>query len=176
MLTINDVEKYKFGTSVFGFSRADVEEFVSQVVETLQHYVEEIERLKKEQAKSESEIESFRANEETLRNTIVMAQKSRDEIIAMAHREAEIILREARLSVVELNTQHVRLTAERERFEFEFYGLLKGFLQMLERKNPGLARVEAGDQSVPSVPLPASQSTDDPGGHKDVVFPQETPR
>jgi len=131
MLTINDVEKYKFGSAMFGYSRADVDKFASLVVESMQHYVDEIEALKKRIAGAEAEIERYRASEATLRDSIVLAQKSHDEIIGNAQKEAENILAAARVKTVELAAKHAEVTAARERFEYEFYGLLKGFIQTL---------------------------------------------
>ncbi len=177
MLTINDVEKYKFGSAMFGYSRADVDEFVSLVVDTLQHHVEEIEALKRQLADIQVELERYRASEGTLRDSIVLAQKSRDEIVANAQKEAENILAEARVKAVAMNAKHAEIQAARERFEYEFYGLLKGFIEALERKNPQLAGRAAVD-----APPPAGES---PGGQKggaeeasrdDVIFPEEEPR
>ncbi len=100
MLTINDVENYKFGSAMFGVSRADVEEFTAKMVEALQEHVDEIERLKRKLAECEADIQRNRANEETLRNSIMLAQKSHDEIIANARHEAENIVKEARLQSI----------------------------------------------------------------------------
>ena len=178
MLTINDVENYKFGSAMFGVSRADVEEFTAKMVEALQEHVDEIERLKRKLAECEADIQRNRANEETLRNSIMLAQKSHDEIIANARHEAENIVKEARLQSIELNSRASEIAAERERFEYEFYGLLSGFIRMLETKNPALAgkagvapatqAVRANDAAAqPTVPQAA------PGR---ISFPEESPR
>jgi DNA repair exonuclease SbcCD ATPase subunit len=176
MLTINDVENYKFGSAMFGASRADVEEFVAQVAAGLQEHVDEIERLKRKLADAEAEIQRNRANEDTLRNSIMLAQKSHDEIISSARHEAENILKEARLQGVELNSRAAEISAERERFEYEFYGLLTGFIHALEAKNPALkghiqtAGTAAAPSAVPAVEPAAPTAT----GR--ITFPEETPR
>jgi len=175
MLTINDVEKFKFGTSMFGYSRADVEEFVAMVVDTLQQHLEEIERLKKELAQAEAGLQNYRASEETLRNSIMMAQKSRDEIVAASRREAELIVQEAQLKAVEFNAQIAQLAADRERFEFEFHGLLKGFLEMLEARNPRLAR---GSEQLSAGRQPPVAHAEGPAADQssEIAFPEELPR
>ncbi len=177
MLTINDVEKYKFGSAMFGYSRSDVDEFASLVVESLQHYVDEIEALKKRIAGAEAEIERYRASEATLRDSIVLAQKSRDEIIGNAQKEAENILAAARVKTVELTAKHAEVTAARERFEYEFYGLLKGFIQTLEANNPKLAR-DAAPESPPPDPEgdsgESANKAEEPSSGE-VVFPEESP-
>jgi cell division initiation protein len=181
MLTINDVEKYRFGSAMFGYSRADVDEFVSLVVDTLQHQVEQIELLKKQLADVQSELERYRASEGTLRDSIVLAQKSRDEIVANAQKEAENILAEARVKAVEMNAKHAEIQAARERFEYEFYGLLKGFIEALERKNPQLAGGASAETPEPPEPPGAGASGEQESGPEesagdDVIFPEEKPR
>ena len=174
MLTINDVEKYKFGSAMFGYSRADVDKFASLIVESLQHYVDEIEALKKRVAGTEAEIERYRASEATLRDSIVLAQKSHDEIIGNAQKEAENILATARVKTVELTAKHAEVTAARERFEYEFYGLLKGFIQVLEANNPKLAQ-GASPQSPPDPESGTGESkaeAEEPSSGE-VVFPEE---
>jgi len=177
MLTINDVEKYKFGSAMFGYSRADVDKFASLVVESLQHYVDEIEALKKRVAGTEAEIERYRASEATLRDSIVLAQKSRDEIIGNAQKEAENILAAARIAAVEMTAKHAEVTAARERFEYEFYGLLKGFIQTLEASNPKLAQ-GTSPQSPPPDPEGDTRESEDKAEEPssgEVVFPEESP-
>jgi len=175
MLTINDVEKYKFGSAIFGYSRADVDEFSSLVVEALQHYVDDIEALKKQLAGTEAELERHRASEATLRDSIVLAQKSRDEIIANAQKEAENILAAARVKTVEMSAKHAEVTAARQRFEYEFYGLLKGFIQTLEAGNPRLAEGASPKppRSSPVVNTGGRESEDKELSSGEVVFPEE---
>ena len=175
MLTINDVEKYKFGSAIFGYSRADVDEFASLVVEALQHYVDEIEALKKQVVSTEVELERYRASEATLRDSIVLAQKSRDEIIANAQKEAENILAAARVKTVEMTAKHAEVTAARERFEYEFYGLLKGFIQVLEASNPTLVKGASpqSPHSDPEVNPGALEGEDKKASSGEVVFPEE---
>jgi len=96
MLTINDIEKTRFGTSLFGYSRAEVDGFLEEVLATIQAHVEETQDLKKRLAEAEAAIAVHKANEDTLKNSIVLAQKSHDEIVAAAHREADNIIGEAR--------------------------------------------------------------------------------
>ena len=178
MLTINDVEKYKFGSAMFGYSRADVDKFESLVVESMQHYVDEIEALKKRIAGAEAEIERYRASEATLRDSIVLAQKSHDEIIGNAQKEAENILAAARVKTVELAAKHAEVTAARERFEYEFYGLLKGFIQTLEANNPKLAQGASPKSPPPDTEGYAGESKDgaDEPSSGGLVFPEENPR
>lgn len=133
-LTVNDVEKLSFGGGIFGYRKDEVEEFRQEVIETLRSYVDEISRLQKEIKELKDELQKYEASEELLKQSVILAQKTRDEIIASARKEAENIVERARLEVEEISRSMAELEAERERFEFEFYGLLKGFIELLEKR------------------------------------------
>jgi len=138
-LTINDVEKLSFPGSLFGYRRTMVEDFRADVVEALQELVDEMARLKNEIDRLSAELDRYRATEKLLQESVILAQKSHDQIVAAAQQQAESILQEARLKAVELSHELGTLSAERERFAYEFHALLKGFLERLEQTQPQLA-------------------------------------
>ncbi len=133
-LTINDVEKIDFPGGLFGYSKKDVEAFRKDVLETLRAYVDEISELKKEIKRLNEELERYKASENLLKESVILAQKTREEIIASARKEAEILVKEAQDRAKEVARDIAQIESERERFEFEFYGLLKGFMEKLEAR------------------------------------------
>ena len=140
--------------------------------------MDEIERLKRKLAEAEAEIQRNRANEDTLRNSIILAQKSHDEIIGNARQEAENILKQARLQSVELTSRAAEISSERERFEYEFYGLLSGFIRMLETKNPALAgrQHDAPPPQASRASETAAQQAVPQAAPGRIAFPEESPR
>lgn len=193
-LTINDVEKISFPGGFFGYRRAVVEDFRADVVETLQEMVDEMARLKKEMELLKSELDKYRATEKLLQESVILAQKSHDEIVAAARQEAQNILQEARLKAVELSRELGTLSAERERFAYEFHALLKGFLERLEqtqpelasgivRAAPGAVRAEPSQVAEPSTERAAPEERPQPptagqpsGTESESPFPEEQPR
>ncbi len=181
MLTINDIEKTRFGTSLFGYSRAEVDGFLEEVLATIQAHVEETQDLKKRLAEAEAAIAVHKANEDTLKNSIVLAQKSHDEIVAAAHREAENIIEEARLKSVQMGADFAQLQADRERFEYEFHALLRAFLDRLEARRPELGAGSKPDMGASPASTEGEKSTEreKPQASRDgndVVFPDEEAR
>jgi len=151
-LTINDAEKAVFRGGLFGYNKRDVENFRFEVVETLQHFVEEVNALKKEIQKLTEELERYRATENLLKESVILAQKSHDEIVANAQQRADNLIKAAELKALEIKRELSELSSEKERFEYEFYGLLKGFMERLVRKNPKLASGKQSNES--SAPAP----------------------
>ncbi len=193
-LTINDVEKVAFSGGLFGYRKREVEEFKQLVVETLRKQVEEITSLRKEINHLQEQIDRYKASEDLVKESVILAQKNRDETIANARKEAENIIKSAELKVLEVSRELGALKAERERFEFEFYGLLRGFLDRLDalRSKEGFEKPTSAEKAQSSPPLEvmrddvetkprqeevenkAGQAPDKVGGS--IIFPEEFPR
>ncbi len=123
-----------------GLDPEAVHEFLDDVVKTLVGHIDEKKKLDERIARMTEEVESFRAREKLVSESVQLAQETRENVIQAAKKEAENILKEARLEEVKLKHELAGLASDRESFEFEFYGLLKGFLLKLEKRNPSLAQ------------------------------------
>ncbi len=77
----------------------------------------------------------------------------------------------------ELNSRASAVAAERERFEYEFYGLLSGFIRMLETKNPALATKphDAPSQAARANDAASQQAVPQAAPGR-IAFPEESPR
>jgi DivIVA domain-containing protein len=96
-LTPLDVRRYDFRTSLRGYEREHVDQFREQVATEL----ERLGRLATEmEAKARSfaeQLKTFRERDQALNEALISAQQLRAEIKEQAEKEAELILREARV-------------------------------------------------------------------------------
>ncbi|MFN7162703.1 MAG: DivIVA domain-containing protein, partial [Fimbriimonadales bacterium] len=108
--------------------------------------------------------ERYKAMEDALKESLVLAQRSADETRSNAHKEAELIVREAQLKaeqiVREAETRAQRLLAETEQLEarkraavMELRALLLTHLQALEPVSG-----EAGCAAVAPAAEPTSEN------------------
>lgn len=95
MLTPLDIQKKEFHRRLRGYSEAEVDEFLDQVLEDYELLYRQNASLKDEVERLRAEVERFTGLEETLKNTLVLAQKAADETRNNAQKEAELILKEA---------------------------------------------------------------------------------
>ncbi|MDI3538329.1 MAG: cell division initiation protein [Bacillota bacterium] len=95
MLTPLDIQKKEFHRRLRGYSEVEVDEFLDQVLEDYELLYRQNASLKDEVERLKAEVERFTGLEETLKNTLVLAQKAADEIRSNAQKEAELILKEA---------------------------------------------------------------------------------
>jgi cell division initiation protein len=145
-LTPLDVENTKFRTALGGYNRSEVEQFQIRVSQALEGQLNEIRQLQQRIKTMEDEISRYRESEELLRNSVMLAQKTCDELIASARKRATLIQDEALAEGNVIKHQFAELRSQREQFEYAFHGLLTGFINRLEQGNPQLS--SAGSHSA----------------------------
>lgn len=145
-LTPLDAEKFEFQSGFRGYDRNQVEQFRLMVVQALEGHIQEKKQLEQRIASLKERLEGFQGNEELIRNSMVLAQKTGEDVVANAREEAGMIKARAEADCQEIRNELARLKAEREEFEYSFHGLLSGFLRRLEQGNP---RLSGQAQSAP---------------------------
>lgn len=125
MLTPLDIESKKFDKSLMGFSTREVRKFLKEIIANYEVlYRENIELKDKLNVLSEG-IQYYKTMEETLQNTLILAEKTAEEAKKRAREQAELIEREAELKAEEIlgNTKdelnHLRLQKKNLMRSFE---------------------------------------------------------
>ncbi|MBX5464138.1 MAG: DivIVA domain-containing protein [Clostridia bacterium] len=94
-LTPLDIHNKEFDRSFRGYSIDQVDEFLDEVNRDYEAALRELNALREQVARLTARVKQYEDLEETLRNTLVMAQKTAEEMRENARREAEVIVREA---------------------------------------------------------------------------------
>ncbi len=110
MITPLDIENKKFGKQMMnGYNVDEVDDFLDELTLEYGKLYKENSELKAQREELDSNVGKYKNIENTLQNTLVMAQKTADEITAVAKQQAEQIVKdaeyEAKNSVEQLNTQ-----------------------------------------------------------------------
>lgn len=96
MLTPLDIQNTKFSKSAVGYKKSEVDEFMSNLLidfEALyKAYGEANERIKS----LLKMLDSYKGIEDTMKNTLVVAQSSAEQLTSSARNEAEIIISDAK--------------------------------------------------------------------------------
>lgn len=144
MITPLELENKRFAKQkIGGYSVSEVDDFLDDLtVEYGKLYKENLE-LKANQETLNNDVGQYKNIENTLQNTLIMAQKTADEIQKVAKQKAEQIIKDAELTarstVEEINTQILMKQKEIEdlKKQFEVYkakmeSLLISQLEMLK--------------------------------------------
>ena len=125
MITPLDIENKKFAKQMMnGYNVDEVDDFLDELTVEYSKLYKENNELKSNQSDLNTDMEKYKSLEATLQNTLVIAQKTADDITTVAKEQAEQIVKEAELkakaSVEELNTQILLKQRELEEVKKEF--------------------------------------------------------
>jgi len=116
LLTPVEIRHASLARRPFGYDRGATDDLLESIVESYEDVWRERADLREELERMEAEIARFKELEVLLRNTLVSAERSADDIRGQARREADLILEEARAKARETT---VSAETERERLKGE---------------------------------------------------------
>ena len=125
MITPLDIENKRFGKQKLGgYNVNEVDDFLDELTLEYGKIYKENAELKAQKEELDNNVGKYKNIENTLQNTLVMAQKTADEITAVAKQQAEQIIKDAeyqaKTSVDELNTQIFSKQKELEDLKKQF--------------------------------------------------------
>ncbi|MGH7714582.1 MAG: DivIVA domain-containing protein [Vulcanimicrobiaceae bacterium] len=161
-ITPVDIQHKTFKKSLQGYDRAEVDQFLDELIESLEDDAQERAALEAEVADLRERISHFKAMEESLQNTLILAQRTADEVKATAHKEADVIKAQAKMeaekeigSLVErteeAKREYQRSLETSEKARSELRSLLMTHLALLERVAP-VAPSPATLNGLPELP------------------------
>ena len=125
MITPLDIENKKFSKQmVNGYSVNEVDEFLDELTADYEKLYKENKELKMNTEELHNDVGQYKNIETTLQNTLVIAQKTADEIQNVAKQQAEQIIKDAEYQaksrIDELNTQIMIKEKELEELKKQF--------------------------------------------------------
>ncbi len=158
-LTPIDISNKRFRRALRGYRPSEVDEFLAEVVADYEAVVLENAQLREQLAQARQELERYRAIEETMKEALVLAQRTADELRASAHREAETIRAQAELQVRQQIEQYQKaiedLRLARQRFAIELRTTLRGMLEFVDQYlSPPPPETEAPHEAVQNLSEP----------------------
>ena len=97
-LTPLDIQNKEFKKSLRGYNEREVDEFLDQVCFEFEQLYRESAELKDKVENLKELLYDYKEMEDSLKNSIILAQKTGEEVIVSAKKEAEIIISEAEIS------------------------------------------------------------------------------
>ena len=109
MLTPMDIHDHQFKKSFRGYSENEVDDFLDRIVADFEKLLRDNERLKNQVHTNEKELEHYRKFEKNLNDTLMVAQRTADEVISTARKNADDMKEQA--------ARDCQLIREQARFE-----------------------------------------------------------
>ncbi len=102
MLTPLDIESKVFSSSIGGFSKSDVNQFIKEILVTYEKMYKENIEMKDKINMLNDGIQYYKTIENTLQNTLLLAEKTAEETKASARIKSETIEKEAEINAIKL--------------------------------------------------------------------------
>ncbi|HEY3426781.1 MAG TPA: DivIVA domain-containing protein [Negativicutes bacterium] len=122
MLTPLDIHNKEFKRSFRGYNEEDVDEFLDRVIKDYEQLYRENIEIKETIDRLNSKLEHFQHMENTLHNTLVIAQETAEEVKLNAKKQTELMLKEAEIRSQKLVDEAI---AKVRRMTGEYEGLQK---------------------------------------------------
>lgn len=102
MLTPIEIENQQFNKKFFGYNASEVDDFLARVFENYERLYKENIAAKEKISVLSDAVKQYKTIEETLQNTLVVAQSAGDEVKRNAYEKAENIIKEAEAKANEI--------------------------------------------------------------------------
>ncbi len=176
-----DIQHKTFKKALQGYDRTEVDQFLDEVIETLEDDAHARAALEAEIADLKERISHFKSMEESLQNTLVLAQRTADEVKASAHKEADLIKQEAKVSAErevavhnnvaeDARRQRQRAIEAAEKAKSELRSLLMTHLSLLEKPAPAFEEIQAASNGASEPPAQETEITSAPKPERITVY------
>ncbi|SNR91116.1 cell division initiation protein [Anaerovirgula multivorans] len=102
MLTPLDIQNKEFKKGFRGYKEDEVDEFLDEIMVHYEKLFKESSELKDKVEKAHQQVEQYKNLEETLKNTLVVAQNTAEEVKSSASKKSQLIIEEAEMKAKEI--------------------------------------------------------------------------
>lgn len=124
MLTPLDIETKEFKKKVWGYSEEEVDEFLDSIVENYESLYRENVELKDKVNVLNEGIQNYKSLEDTLKNTLLVAQSTGEDLKRNALEKSENIIKEAEMKAAKIISD---ANQEVTKVRFEYEELIKNY-------------------------------------------------
>lgn len=144
-----DIQRREFEKAFRGLEESEVRSFLHEVAAEWEEVLAENQKLKEEILDSRERLRQYQDQDRIFRETLLQAQRTREDVLDGANREKELILREAQFKsdevireaqqhVVEIEVQLRSLKMERIRFLREMEALMDRTRRHIQQEAPDM--------------------------------------
>ena len=95
MITPMEIQTKKFDKAVMGYNKDDVDDFISYILEDYEQLYKQAMESDEKISSLNSQLETYRSMEETMKNSLLIAQSTAENVQKNAREKADIIVKDA---------------------------------------------------------------------------------
>lgn len=133
MITAVEIRNQQFRKSINGYNCNEVRNFMSQLAQDYENLYLENSELKEKIQALKYEVEKYRKMEETMNNSIIVAQQAADMLKENAHHEANLIVENSKKRIAEIFMIYQEIIKRLNLMNMEMKTQLNVEMEMLEK-------------------------------------------
>ena len=144
-LTPMEIHNKDFPRKFRGYNPDEVDQFLDMIVEDFEKLYKENIDIKEKYRLAKERLDTYRAIEDALKETLVTAQKTAEDVVSNAQTKAELILKETEAEafrlmqqgnerLLEIRREQEELQKQLDVFRIRFKKLLEAEIEILETK------------------------------------------
>ena len=138
-----DIRKHEFKKSLRGYDTDEVTAFLDLISIEFENIIRENSMMKDKAANTDSQLKKYYDIESTLRETLLSAQRAREETIETAKKHADVIIREAEVKAAaiidegrnelsRIRSTFTELKVQKDNYLAKIKALINAQLEMLD--------------------------------------------
>lgn len=133
MITGMEIRNQQFAKSLRGYNEEQVKNFLLQMAQDYETIYTENSQLKESIQRLKYELERYHKMEETMNNSLILAQQTAETLKISAKKEANLILEDSKRGIAEMLNAYQEVMKRLNLFNLELKSQLSSELEMLEK-------------------------------------------
>jgi cell division initiation protein len=133
MITAMEIRNQQFKKSFRGFDEEEVKNFLVRLSQDYENLFSENSQLRESIQRVQYELDKYRKMEETMNNSIILAQQTAEEVIANAHKEANMHLEDSKRHVASILGVYQEIIKRMNVFNVELKTQMSIEMEMLDK-------------------------------------------
>lgn len=156
-----DLDRHELKKRLRGYDARAADELFRHAAREIETLLGELKAASEEREKQRRDLDGFLAQETTLKEALLLAQKTADETRASAHKQAELIVEEANQRAAQIHQEMQgrlndlrwdveKLQIERKKFLGQFRSLLEQYLASVGENSGGVSAETMSEGRAPA--------------------------
>jgi cell division initiation protein len=128
-----EIRNQEFRRGMFGYKVSEVDAFLNHVFEDFEKLYRDNAELRETIQRTEYEMAKYKKIEENLNQTLVLAQKTAEEVKANAQKEAELLMQTAHTKIAEILSSYEEILKRLSVYRTEMKSFIATQGELLER-------------------------------------------
>ena len=133
MITAMEIRNQQFPKSLRGFNQDEVKKYLLNLAQDYESLYSENASLKEKIQNLEYEMNKYRKLEETMNNSLILAQQTAEDLKASARKEADLMLEESKKRITEVMMVYQEIIKRMNIFNVELKSQVSAELELLEK-------------------------------------------